>query len=555
MDTESLLRLVDDLRARPSEEEWFEFKRRKVQPDEKLGEYVSALANAAAYQGRSLAYLVLGVDNDTHQVVGTDFNFRTAKHKRQDLMLWTLTQLEPRVHVDPHEVLHPDGRLVVFTIGAAVGQPVRFRGGGWIRVGEHKTQLANHPAIERAIWHMNSDWSAEIVPNASLADLDPDAIGRARTEYVEKHPAQASDVLNWDDATFLDKAKVTRRGQITRASMVLLGRPEAVHLLSPAVARMTWLLKGESGQDLDYAHIDPPFILGVDDVARRIRNLTLRTLPSGSLFPTEIQQYDNYVLREALHNAIAHQDYSLQGRVQVVEYPEHLLITNVGSFLPGSVDRVIEQDAPQEIYRNPFLAACMVTLNMIDTQGGGIRRMFARQMERFLPLPDYDLSDPHRVAVTIPGKVLDEQFTRLLMEREDLDLASALLLDRVQKGQSIPHEAHKQLKKRGLVEGRYPNTVVSGRVAKVTGGVARHVRRSGLDNRFYRELVVKLIREHEPVTRSQVNDLLMEKLPESLSPAQKQTKVSNLLRALSQEGMIENRGSRRYPQWFSTKRN
>src|SRR5690606_6517206 len=147
------------------------------------------------------------------------------------------------------------------------------------------------------------------------------------------------------------------------------------------------------------------------------------------------------------HNAIAHQDYALQGRIQVVETPSRLLITNVGSFLPGSVERVIQQDAPQEVYRNPFLATAMVSLNMIDTQGGGIRRMFQRQRERYLPLPDYELEQLDRVRVAIPGKVLDEQYTRLLMDRTDLDLWQVLLLDRVQKGQRIPHDAHKQLKR------------------------------------------------------------------------------------------------------------
>jgi len=183
----------------------------------------------------------------------------------------------------------------------------------------------------------------------------------------------------------------------------LLGKPESATLLSPAVAKISWILKDAQNRELDYEHFGPPFILNVDKVLNRIRNLTLRTLPSGTLFPQEISQYDPWVIREALHNCIAHQDYGLRGRIEIVETPENVILTNVGSFLPGDVRTVIQQDAPLEIYRNPFLAEAMVNLNMIDTQGGGIKRMFQAQIRRYFPLPDYDLSNYERVIVKIPG--------------------------------------------------------------------------------------------------------------------------------------------------------
>ncbi len=96
------------------------------------------------------------------------------------------------------------------------------------------------------------------------------------------------------------------------------------------------------------------------------------------------------------------------------------------------MERVIRQDAPLEIYRNPFLAEAMVNLNMIDTQGGGIKRMFLTQAKRFFPMPDYDLADPERVAVRLLGSILDERYSQLLMERSDLGLRTVILLDKVQ---------------------------------------------------------------------------------------------------------------------------
>src|SRR5208337_5303378 len=101
-------------------------------------------------------------------------------------------------------------------------------------------------------------------------------------------------------------------------------------------------------------------------VLQKIRNLTIRLLPSGTLFPHEVAQYDPWVMRETLHNCIAHHDYTLGGRINVVETPDKLFFTNLGFLIPGTVEEMIRSDAPPEIYRNPFLLQAMVNLNMID---------------------------------------------------------------------------------------------------------------------------------------------------------------------------------------------
>jgi ATP-dependent DNA helicase RecG len=286
---------------------------------------------------------------------------------------------------------------------------------------------------------------------------------------------------------------------------------------------------------------------------KNIRNLTFRALPSGTLFPIEIAQYDPWVIREALHNCVAHQDYSLHGRVNIVETPNSLLLTNAGSFLPGDVERVIRQDAPLEIYRNPFLAEAMVNLNMIDTQGGGIKRMFVTQFKRFFPMPDYDLTNPDRVAVRIQGSILDERYSQLLMERSDLDLWTVILLDKVQKRIRISKDGHKKLKSMKLVEGRYPNLFVAGKIAAVTGDKARHIRDRGLDKRYYQDMILELIQEHGPVSRKDIDNLLMDKLPEILTEKQKKSRIHNLLYELTGPfGLIRNKGSRTRPAWVLT---
>lgn len=551
MSNAELIALVDRLCNEKNETEWLEFKKNRYEPQE-LGEYISALANGACLAGKPRGYILFGVDNESHDVVGTTFDPHTdtAKGKgNQSLLIWLRMGLQPNTGFVDHVVDHPKGRVVLFEIPPAWDRPVQFYGKAFIRISSSKTNLANYPDKERAIWNRHTDWSAQICERASIIDLDSAAIQMAREQFKIKNPRQIADVDSWDDLTFLNKAKLTIQGAITHAAIVLLGKPESAALLSPAVAKISWILKDAHNQELDYEHFGPPFVLAVDKVLSRIRNLNIRTLPSGTLFPQEITQYDPWVIREALHNCIAHQDYSLHGRINIVETPDSILLTNMGSFLPGDVETVITQDAPLEIYRNPVLAEAMVGLNMIDTQGGGIKRMFRTQMQRYFPLPDFDLSEPDRVAVKIQGRILDEQYTRLLMARGELDLWQVIQLDRVQKRLSISHDAHRRLKAANLVEGRYPNLIVAAPIAKVTGQEARHIRDRGFEKKYYLDVILALVKKHEPVDRKDIDELLIEKLPEVLTESQKKSKIHNLLAELVREGKIRNTGTRPKPRW------
>lgn len=249
--------LIDRLRDCPAETEWLEFKRSFHEP-EQLGQYLSALANSACLGVRSSGYLVFGIDDETHEVVGTDFDPYTTKAKgNQDLLPWLGASLQPNSGFEVHMVDHPNGRVVLFEVGPARDQPVTFRQTAYVRVGASKTELSRHPEKARAIWKRVSDWSAEVCRQATLDDLDPEALDKAREQFVVKHPTQAKDVAAWDDATFLNKARVLKQGAVTNTALLLLGRPESSVLLAPTVARISWVLKDEHNRELDYEHLGP----------------------------------------------------------------------------------------------------------------------------------------------------------------------------------------------------------------------------------------------------------------------------------------------------------
>lgn len=550
MDKAELTNLLDRLRQEPHETEWLEFKENKYEP-QLLGEYLSALSNSACLHHKQKGYLVFGIENRTHDVKGTTFNPAKAKGKgNQGLQIWLSTGLRPNVGFDIYPLEYCGKTVVLFAVNPAIDKPVSFYGKACVRIGTSKTELSRHPEKEREIWSRRDkeDWSAQICQRATIEDLDPEAVKKARSEYKTKFPAKAEEVDEWDDVTFLNKVKLTIQGKITNTALLLLGRPESSTLISPSVAKITWVLKDEKNQEKDYEHFGPPFLMNVERVFAKVRNLTYRHMPNGTLFPIEITQYDRWVIREALHNCIAHQDYSLRGRINLVEMPEALILTNMGSFLPGSVEEVVQQDAPPEIYRNPFLADAMVNLNMIDTQGGGIKKMFLTQMRRYFPLPDYDLDQPDRVAVKIRGEILDPNYVLHLSKNLDLNLNEVMLLDKVQKGIKISKEATQLLRKNHLVEGRYPRLHISSQVAALSRQKAKYMHERGLAEQHYAELIIEHIRKFGSITRKEADELLFGTLPSILNEQQKKNKVHRILSVVL-KGRIHNKGTRTKPKY------
>lgn len=549
-----LKKLLDEFRSLPSENEWVEFKEAKSNFHfDDLGEYFSALSNEANLKNQPYGWLIFGVKDKNKEIVGTQYRENRADLDRLKYEISRHTN-DGLSFVEIYELFYPEGRVIMFQIPAAPkGMPTSWKGHYFGRNGESKGPLSIQEIESIRNQRMKEDWSAGICPGATIDDLDKTAIEKAREEYKKKNPRLSEDVDKWDDITFLNKARVTINGQITRAAIILLGKPESEHLLAPAVAKMTWILKDEHNIERDYEHFGPPFILNTNELFAKIRNLKYRYMPDQSLFPIEVNQYDPYVIREALHNCIAHQDYTLQGRINVVEKPEELIFTNLGEFIPKTIENVIERDAPQEYYRNRFLAEAMVNLNMIDTIGSGIKKMFLEQRKRFFPMPDYDLSEPNKVKVTIYGKILDYNYTRMLINHTDLDLSVVIALDKVQKKQRITQEEAKKLRALKLVEGRYPNLYVSAKIAELTGDKTTYIKNRAFDKEHYKQLIISFLRQYKVASRKDIDDLLLDKLSDALNEKQKKRYIGNLLQEMSKKDKtIVNQGSARYPKWVLT---
>lgn len=528
-----------------SENEIVEFKKAETNFDiDELGKYFSALSNEANLRERECGWIVFGVWDKKHQVLGTTFkDGEVALNKLKNDMSQHTTDNLIFQDIVPLEI--EGKRVLLFQVPASPRNIVmRWKGIAYGRNGESLKPL--NQAKQDAIRQQSPipDWTAQLLPNATIEDLDDLAIATAKVMFKKVHSSKISaiEVDSWSNEEFLSHSNMMRDGQLTRAAILLLGKPISLQKIHPAVAQITWTWQDEEEIVQDYEHFTIPFILTVDKVLGKIRNRTMRELPGGTLFPDTMKQYDEYTIREALHNAIAHQDYTLQQRIVFVEGPSTLYYGNGGSFIPGTIENALEHKGPQLHYRNECLCRGMVNFNMIDTVGRGIKKIYTEQRNRFFPMPDYDIDNEKRtVGVTIYGKMIDEKYTDLLKRESSLTLKECLWLDAIQKRRPVTKEAAKYLHAKGLIEGRFPNYTISLSVAKMTKQIGHYTKEKGLTKSSIQKLTLQLAHNAGEVgfKRMDAFEVLQHLLPANSSYDEKLRKIGRLLVKMFEEGLIE----------------
>lgn len=530
-------KLLDSLIGQYKKENRFlEFKSNYQSPD-KLGQYISALSNGACLDHVDFGYLFFGVDNNTLRINGATFDFDRENVKNGlSLELYLRRYITPAIPFQIDEFLYRGkDRIVVFKIPAAEGVPTEFFKEPYIRINESTTTLRPYREWIREIYNSSKDWSKEIIDNATLEDLDAEAISVAKKGYKERNPKFADEVDNWALTTFLDRAGLTIDGNITRTTLLLVGKESSVHHLDH-IAQINWKLQTKEERAAEIFTV--PFLLSTSSLLSKIRNYRFKIYPQNTLIPTEVWKYDEKTILEALHNCIAHQRYLSNARIIVTEHEDSLDFWNSGDFYDGRYEDYIEGNKTPKKYRNPFLVQAMVNIKMIDSQGYGIHTMFKSQKERYLPMPDFTMGVEDGVLLKIPGNVIDIEYSVRLIQDTSIDLTTAVLLDRVQKHLPISNEATHKLRKEHLIEGRKPYLVISKALAQSTGREADYSKQKPFSDTFCCDLILKALQEHTSLPRHKLNELLMEYLPKNQSEQNKIYKVGNLLSKLKRQGKI-----------------
>lgn len=538
--------------------EWKEFKNLKnsFSGDEKddVISYVSAIANMEG------GHLVIGVKDKTLEIVGTDvsrltFNGQPANTQSATFKLTKQCTYLSSEGLSIEEFVTDDTNKRVWIIHIPrhlPRRPVLAHKKAWQRIEDSLVEMTNErmTAILEEPIYTAKDWSAEIIPNATVNDHDEVAVAKARKMFKKVHDRiPESEVNAWSVEEFLSNSGVMIDGKITRAAILLLGKPSAEYKLAPAVTQITWTRRDKNEDVVDYEHFSIPFILTVDDVLAKIDNLTMREMPGGTLFPDTMKQYDDYTIREALHNCIAHQDYTLQQRINFVENPGYIYYANGGSFIPGTLQAALKAQGPQRHFRNQRLCNAMVNFNMIDTVSRGIKKMFSEQRRRHFPMPDYEIDEVNKeVAVRLYGNVINERYTQLLKTDETLTLQDCIMLDAVQKGRTIHEDIAQNLLKRGLIEGEYPNYSISLGIAKVTHQLPTYTKTKGLDKEKLRQMILQYLKnaDEEGAKRDSIYEYLKDVLPSNKTEEQQLRSLGDLLKVMKIENLIRTDGRNWY---------
>ena len=390
-----LITLIDELRRHSGETEWLEFKHNNADPMQ-MGKRISALSNSARVADKHMAYMVWGIADENHSVVGTLFNPSTEKCGNQPLQFWLEQQLNPAPPLTFTEVQHANGRVIVLEIPAATHAPVNFQNIAYIRIGSATPKLTEYPQRERLLWtklqpyawetgaaatFINSDDVLDLIDYPSYFELTKQPLPDNREGILEK--LEADRIIENDVG---DKWNITNAGAILFARKLdrfsTLSR-KAVRVVQYEGSDRTTSTRGRQDGGKGYAN-------GFSGLIEFINNLLPRREEIGQALRKEQAIYPSIAIREIIANALIHQNMTITGAGPAIDiFLDRIEITNPGSPLVPP-ERFI--DYPPRS-RNENLASLMRRMGMCEEQGSGIDKTVTAIEAAELPPPDFRAAD------------------------------------------------------------------------------------------------------------------------------------------------------------------
>jgi predicted HTH transcriptional regulator len=404
-------KLVRRLAASPQECEWVEFKRNFVKPEE-IGEYLSALANSAALNGKECGYIIWGVEDGTRQQVGTTFHPRQKKVGNEDLEPWLSRELHPRVDFRIHESSIDGREFVVFEVPAASHTPVRFKDFEYIRVGSYTKKLRDHPEKERALWatFSRSDFEKGIAAADVSSDEVLGLIDYPNCFRLLKQPLPDNRSAILARLTAERVVAVHEDGEdrfdITNVGAVLFARNLSAFARASRKALRVIIYRGDNRvETIKEQPGGKGYAVGFEGAMRFINDHLPQNELIGEALRREVRQFPELAVRELVANALIHQDFTVSGAGPMVEIFAHRLeITNPGKPL---IDPFRFIDEPPRS-RNEDLAALMRRMAICEERGSGIDKVIS-QVELFqLPPPDFRATEASTLAVLFGPRLFAE---------------------------------------------------------------------------------------------------------------------------------------------------
>ena len=402
-----LISLIQELRKLPNETEWVEFKHDNADPQE-IGEYLSALANSAALFGKAHAYLIWGIDDDTHAVIGTSFSPITAKIGHEELENWLLRLLSPKIHFRFYTFEMEGSSLVLLEIGRAFRHPVQFQNTEFIRVGSYKKKLKDFPEKERELWHIFDQTPFEaliaaenVTSNDVLNLLDYPAYFELLESPLPDNKKGILAAMAVDDLLSRSDAG---NWNITNLGVILLAkklsdfrvlRRKAVRVIAYKGNSRIETIREQEGTK-GYANGFEGligFINGLIPTNEIIEKALRRTVP----------MYPELAIRELVANALLHQDFFMTGAGPMIEiFDDRMEVRNPGIPLVKT-ERFL--DSPPRS-RNEALVSFMRRIGVCEERGSGIDKVVFQTEYYQLPAPLFEVSGDNTVAVLFAHRPL-----------------------------------------------------------------------------------------------------------------------------------------------------
>ena len=409
MENKSLLLLLAELIALPKETEWVEFKKDNKDP-ENIGEYLSALSNSATLHGRQTAYLIWGIKDDNHNVIGTKFKPKQEKISGQELENWLVTKLQPRIDFKIHEFTYENKDIVLFEIPKATHVPIAFKSVEYIRVGSYKQKLKDFPEKERELWSLF--YRQPFEKGIALENVTADEL-LAKINYPsyfeltqQNLPDNKQGILDRLAAENLINIKPSNYYDITQLGALLFAKrlTDFERLGRKAVRVIIY-----SGNNRIHTQreelFDKGYAVGFEEIIKFINSQLPQNEEIRQALRQNIKIYPEIAIRELVANAIIHQDLNMTGVSSTIEiFIDRMEIRNPGEPL---VDTMRFIDVPPQS-RNEDVAAFMRRVNICEERGSGIDKVINSVEICQLPAPEFNVNSNHTEAILFTYRELKD---------------------------------------------------------------------------------------------------------------------------------------------------
>lgn len=450
-DEEYLKNLVEELRKFPKETSWLEFKRNFYEP-QVIGEYISALSNAAAMNNIPYGYLIFGIDDNTHEIVGTKVSLKDKKKGNEELESWINRLLNPKINFDFYDIQIDEKKIAIIEIKRAEYTITKFENTAYMRIGTNKKPLSAFVGKEKELWRVINAMPFEMC--ISIGELTSTEVLQ-KLEYSSYFdllniplPDNTEGILNYLKEEEFIKKNQNGKWDITNLGAILFAKNindfknikrKSIRVIQYNGKNKLKTVREEIGEK-GYAIV-------FESIIKYINTIIPKNEIIGEALRKEVSMYPELAIREAVANSLVHQDFYVSGTGPMIEiYTDRIEITNTGIPLV-KIDRFID-NPPKS--RNEQLASFLRRIGVCEERGSGFDKIVYSTEEYQLPAPKIEVYDED-TKVTLYAHIKYEK-----MSKEDK--VRACYMHACLKHVSNEHLTNASLRKRFGIE---QNTVMS----------------------------------------------------------------------------------------------